>query len=161
MIDRTQAAVEILHSFNYIEAIWNIVFFTLTGRGNMYRISIETHFDSAHLLNGYPGACGRLHGHRWRIQVEVETGQLDPIGISVDFKELSALTDSILERFDHQYLNDVPPFDKVNPTAENISRYLFEELARLLPSGVRMGRVTVWESDKYAVSYAPEPASGA
>jgi 6-pyruvoyltetrahydropterin/6-carboxytetrahydropterin synthase len=121
----------------------------------MYRVSIETHFDSAHLLNGYPGACGRLHGHRWRIQVEVETEQLDEIGISVDFKQLSAWTDSILERFDHRYLNDVPPFDTINPTAENLSRHVFDELAGLLPAGVRMAKVTVWESDKYAVTYSP------
>jgi 6-pyruvoyltetrahydropterin/6-carboxytetrahydropterin synthase len=127
----------------------------------MYRVSIETHFDSAHQLNGYPGACGRLHGHRWRIQVEVETGQLDPVGISVDFKALSAWTDSILERFDHQYLNEVPPFNKINPTAENLGKHVFDELASMLPAGVRMSRVTVWESDKYAVSYAPEPVSGA
>jgi len=121
----------------------------------MYRVSIETHFDSAHLLNGYTGACGRLHGHRWRIQVEVETERLDSVGISVDFKELSAWTDSILERFDHQYLNDVPPFDKINPTAENLAKHVFEELARQLPTVVRVGKVTVWESDKYAVAYSP------
>jgi 6-pyruvoyltetrahydropterin/6-carboxytetrahydropterin synthase len=127
----------------------------------MYRVSIETHFDSAHQLNGYPGACGRLHGHRWRIQVEVETEQLDPVSISVDFKELSVWTDSILERFDHQYLNEVPPFDKINPTAENLSKHVFEELARLLPAGVRMGKVTVWESDKYAVSYSPGSSADA
>jgi 6-pyruvoyltetrahydropterin/6-carboxytetrahydropterin synthase len=127
----------------------------------MYRVSIETHFDSAHQLNGYPGVCGRLHGHRWRVQVEVETDQLDSVGIGVDFKELSAWTDSILGRFDHQYLNEVPPFDGMNPTAENISKYLFEELARLLPVAVRMSKITVWESDKYAVSYSPGPVADA
>ncbi len=119
----------------------------------MYRTFIETHFSAAHQLHGYPGHCGRLHGHTWKIRVEVETEKIDPIGIGIDFKKLKAITESVLEPLDHHHINEVPPFDKENPTAENLSRYLYREIQRQVPPNVRMVQVTVWESEHYAVGY--------
>lgn len=119
----------------------------------MYRTFIETHFSAAHQLHGYPGHCGRLHGHTWKIRVEVETDQIDGIGISIDFKQLKEITESVLEPLDHHHINTAPPFDKENPTAENLSRYLYHEIQKRLPSHIRMVQVVVWESEHYAVGY--------
>jgi 6-pyruvoyltetrahydropterin/6-carboxytetrahydropterin synthase len=119
----------------------------------MYRTFIETHFSAAHQLHGYPGHCGRLHGHTWKIRVEVETDQKDGIGISIDFKKLKEITHSCLEPFDHHHINTVPPFDKENPTAENLARHLYREIRNRLPAHVRPVQVVVWESEHYAVSY--------
>ena len=83
----------------------------------MYKIFVETHFAASHQLHGYQGACKALHGHTWKIRVEVKTSQVDEIGISVDFKELKSDIRSIIDRLDHHHINEIPPFDKMNHTA--------------------------------------------
>jgi 6-pyruvoyltetrahydropterin/6-carboxytetrahydropterin synthase len=122
----------------------------------LYRIFIETHFAASHQLHGYQGLCKDLHGHTWKVRVEVETNETNDIGISFDFKELKAITQSVIQRLDHHHINDVEPFDKENPTAENLARYIFVEIKTLLPSSVRIHQVTVWESAYYAVSYSED-----
>ena len=119
----------------------------------MYTVFIETHFAASHQLHGYNGMCRDLHGHTWKVRVEIESSRTDEVGISFDFKELKALTSTVIERLDHHHINDVPPFDTENPTAENLSRYIYREVGKLLPDIVSMSRVTVWESASYAVSY--------
>jgi 6-pyruvoyltetrahydropterin/6-carboxytetrahydropterin synthase len=123
------------------------------GLERLYRTFIETHFSAAHELHGYSGHCGRLHGHTWKVRVEVETNHIDEIGISIDFKELKKITDQVLEPFDHHHINEINPFDRENPTAENLSRYLYHEIQKRLPSDIRIIQVTVWESENYAVGY--------
>jgi 6-pyruvoyltetrahydropterin/6-carboxytetrahydropterin synthase len=120
----------------------------------MYRLFVESHFTAAHRLRGYEGHCGRLHGHTWKVRVEVESGRLDAIGISLDFKELKSLVDIPLEKLDHFHINEIPPFDAENPTAENLSRFIYLEVKNRLPEGVTVAAVTVWESEKYGVSYS-------
>ena len=120
----------------------------------MYNIFIETHFAASHQLHGYDGPCKTLHGHTWKVRVEVKTDHTNDIGISYDFKDLKSLTQSVIQRLDHQHINGIPPFDSMNPTAENLARYIFEEIKRLLPDHARMHEVTVWESATYAVSYS-------
>ena len=122
----------------------------------MYKIFVETHFAASHQLHGYQGACKALHGHTWKIRVEVKTDRVDEIGISVDFKELKSDIRSVIDRLDHHHINEIPPFDKINPTAENLSRHIYEEIQKTLPSHVRMSKVTVWESSNYAISYSEE-----
>jgi len=122
----------------------------------LYTIFIESRFSAAHRLVGYEGHCGRVHGHTWKVRIEVKTDQIDEIGISIDFKDLRSLTDSALSKLDHQNINEIPPFDKINPTAENLSRHLFEEIGRGLPKPVQMASVTVWESENHAVTYTDE-----
>jgi 6-pyruvoyltetrahydropterin/6-carboxytetrahydropterin synthase len=119
----------------------------------VYRTFIETNFSAAHQLHGYPGHCGRLHGHTWKIRVEIETDRTDEIGISVDFRKLKEITESVLEPLDHHHINQIPPFDRENPTAEHLSRYLYREVREKLPPFTRMVQVVVWESENYAVSY--------
>lgn len=122
----------------------------------MYTVTITTHFAASHQLNGYEGVCRALHGHTWKIEVSVKTDRIDDVGISFDFKELKDMTNRIIGRLDHKHVNDVPPFDKINPTAENLGRYIYRELRGMLPKDVAMAEVTVWESDGYALTYTED-----
>lgn len=123
----------------------------------MYRIFIETTFAASHQLHGYDGPCKALHGHTWKVRVDIHTDQVDDIGISFDFKALKTITHEVIDRFDHQHINAVPPFDKLNPTAEHLSRYIHDEIKKLLPEHVKISMVTLWESENYAISYSENP----
>lgn len=112
----------------------------------MYELTVKDHFDAAHALRGYPGECRNLHGHTWDVEVTVAGETLDEIEIVYDFKRLKADLASVLERFDHAYLNDVEPFDTLSPTAENLARVVFEELENVVGEAVRVKEVAVWES---------------
>ena len=120
----------------------------------MYRINITDHFSSAHQLRGYKGKCEELHGHNWKVQVEVEGEKLNETGLLMDFKDLKQITHTILDRLDHRFLNDIDPFKNNNPTSEFISEYLFLEFNKSLPSSVTLVSVSVWESENaYAVYF--------
>ena len=119
----------------------------------MFKVEITTHFAASHMLHGYEGACRALHGHTWKVETEVSTNTMDDTGISVDFKKLKEMTNSIISRFDHKHINDVPPFDTINPTAEHLAKYIYDNLEKMLPESVSMSRVTIWESEKYALTY--------
>jgi len=123
----------------------------------MYQISVEQHFDAAHFLRGYQGKCEALHGHRFRVVVKVESSLLDDIGIAYDFAELKRHLGDILSRFDHTCVNDVPPFDKINPSSENIASTIYSELqSGLAGAPVSISAVEVWESPQSGVSYSPD-----
>ncbi len=123
----------------------------------MYQISVEQHFDAAHFLRGYRGKCEALHGHRFRVVMRVESRVIDDIGISYDFVELKQQLEAVLGRFDHICLNDVPPFDKINPSSENIASTIYSELhPRLAEAQVSLSCVEVWESPQTGVSYTPD-----
>ena len=114
----------------------------------MFRLRTQSHFDAAHKLIGYKGKCAQLHGHTWKVEVFVVGEKLNDIGILADFKVLKGRLKEITDRFDHSFLNDFKEIG--NPTAENISRYIFENL-KDLPKTVRLEKVRVWESpDSYA-----------
>ena len=120
----------------------------------MYKTFIETRFSAAHRLVGYQGQCGRIHGHTWKVRVEVVSETVNDIGISIDFKELKQLTKHVVDRLDHENINEVPPFDSQNPTAENLAQYIYREVQKELPNDVRLGEITVWESENHAVIYS-------
>ncbi|TLN12610.1 6-carboxytetrahydropterin synthase, partial [bacterium] len=102
----------------------------------------------------YKGACEALHGHNWKIEVVVRAEKLNDIGLAIDFKDLKNATSEVLDALDHRYLNDIPPFDRENPSSENIARFIFEEVdRRILESGARVYKVTAWESEKACASY--------
>lgn len=123
----------------------------------MYQISVEQHFDAAHFLRGYHGKCEALHGHRFRVVVKIRASQLDDIGIAYDFMELKRQLGDILARFDHTCLNDVMPFDKINPSSENIASTIYDELKLKLAGGlVSISCVEVWESPQSGVVYSPD-----
>jgi 6-pyruvoyltetrahydropterin/6-carboxytetrahydropterin synthase len=123
----------------------------------MYQVSIEQHFDAAHFLRGYRGKCEALHGHRFRVVVRVKASEVDDIGLAYDFVDLKRHLGDILSRFDHTCLNDVPPFDKVNPSSENIAATIYKELqSKLAGAPVSLACVEVWESPQSGVAYSPD-----
>jgi len=120
----------------------------------MYEITIETHFSSAHRLRQYNGECERLHGHNWKVEVSVESEVLDDLGMVMDFRDLKQKTKALIDRFDHQYLNEIAPFTELNPTTENLAKYIFEELSRAINTdSIRVSKVTIWESPICFASY--------
>lgn len=122
----------------------------------MYRITVKQHFDAAHYLRGYKGKCENVHGHRFEVVVSLESKQLNDIGIVYDFVELKRKLNDILDRFDHASLNDIPPFDKINPSSENIAAVVFRELqSKLKGEPVTLTAVDVWESPENSVRYTP------
>ena len=123
----------------------------------MYEISVEKHFDAAHFLRGYKGKCEALHGHRFRVVARVRAAQLDDIGLAYDFTELKQHLDDILAKFDHTCINDVPPFDKINASSENVATTIYQELqGKLATAPVSLSSVEVWESPLTGVSYRPD-----
>jgi len=118
----------------------------------MYKISVISDFSAAHMLRHYKGKCENVHGHNWKVEVSVSSGKLDKLGMVVDFKELKKSTNVILEELDHKNLNDLPYFKKVNPTSENIAKYIYD---RVKGQGPRVKAVTVWESDTGYATYEP------
>ncbi len=123
----------------------------------MYEISIKQHFDAAHYLRGYQGKCEALLGHRYQVVTKVKASQVDEIGLAYDFTVLKQYLADILSRFDHTCLNDVPPFDKINPSSENIASTIYNELEpRLGRTPVSLSCVEVWESPDSWVSYSPD-----
>jgi len=123
-----------------------------------YHLKICTHFASAHSLRNYPGDCNRLHGHNWKVEVEVLATRLDEIGMGVDFRAIKQEARAIAKVLDHQYLNDIAPFDRINPTAENIAAYFFQQLSTRLNQlpDVKVAAVTLWETERASVRYSED-----
>jgi len=123
----------------------------------VYQISAEQHFDAAHFLRGYRGKCEAMHGHRFRVVVKVEASGLDDIGLAYDFVELKRHLAEVISRFDHTCLNDVPPFDKLNPSSENIAATVYKELkSKMSGAPVSLSCVEVWESPQTGIIYRPD-----
>ena len=121
----------------------------------IYTLKVLADFASAHTLRDYPGACSRMHGHNWKIEAEVQATQLNEIGMAIDFKEIKREVRAIADELDHSYLNELAPFQDINPTAENIARYFFQRLAqRLNNERVHVSALTIWETDRACVRYA-------
>ncbi len=120
----------------------------------MYELKIITQFAAAHRLENFYGKCEGLHGHNWKVEVFLAGPGLDEAGLLMDFGQIKARTNSLLEEIDHKYLNELEPFREQNPSSENLARYLFERLAAALNrQGIRVARVNVWESDSSCASY--------
>ena len=124
----------------------------------VHTLKVVSDFASAHTLRDYPGACSRMHGHNWKLEVEVRTERLDDSGMGMDFKAIRCIAQEVTALLDHQYLNDVPPFDQINPTAENIAAWLHQEIGRRLNrEHIRVQAVTLWETERACVRYEEEP----
>ena len=123
----------------------------------MFEITIEETFAAGHALRNYHGKCENVHGHNYRCQVMVEGAHLDDVGLLVDFVELKKVVHGVLDRMDHQWLNDFPPFDKLNPSAENMAKYVYDEVAGSLKPrpGVKVVWVKLWETDTASAVYRP------
>ena len=120
----------------------------------MYDVTVKTGFSAAHQLRLYDGKYENLHGHNWTAQVTVEADELNPIGVGIDFVELKKVVEGILSRLDYQNINEISPFDKENPSAENIARWLFLELKTQIDTeSTRIKRVEIYEMEGCGASY--------
>lgn len=122
-----------------------------------YLLKVVTEFASAHTLRDYPGACSRMHGHNWKVELEAVATSLDDVGMGIDFKKMKTAANEVGDKLDHRYLNDLEPFTEINPTAENIAAYMYREIADKLNSDtIRVKAVTLWETDRACVRYSEE-----
>lgn len=124
----------------------------------MFEVNVEESFSAGHALRGYKGKCENVHGHNYKVRVTLEGESLDAIGLLYDFVNVKKVMKAVMETLDHKFLNDFAPFDTVNPSAENIARYFYEQTAQQLPAaphGARLASVTVWETDVTSATYRP------
>jgi len=120
----------------------------------MYDLMVETDFSAAHQLRGYKGKCEALHGHNWRVQIVVSSDKLNEIGIVIDFHELKEISREVILPLDHSFLNDVFPFTEINPSSENIARWIYDSLKKKLQiKNCMISSVTVWENDSSSATY--------
>lgn len=120
----------------------------------MYELMVESQFDSAHNLRGYEGSCENLHGHTYKVQIRYKGAQLNEIGILVDFKKLRSALKEILNYLDHKYLNELPEFRVINPTAELIAKFIFEKMRETLGDGIYSA--SVWETPVSCATYTAD-----
>ena len=120
----------------------------------MYDLMIELQFSSAHQLRGYKGKCEKLHGHNWRVQITVSSDKLDDIGIAIDFHELKKIAGEVISSLDHSYLNEVFPFTEINPSSENIAKWICDSMKKKLDQDqCNISSVTVWENETASATY--------
>lgn len=119
----------------------------------MFELVIDTDFAAAHNLREYKGQCENLHGHNWKVQVTLKAEKLDNLGMVIDFREAKKLIGDVTKKFDHTYLNELANFKAENPTTENISRTIYKELTDAVPAGIKVEKVTTWESDRCGATY--------
>ena len=123
----------------------------------MYEVSVEHTFAAGHALRNYKGKCENVHGHNYRVRVVISGNTLDQTGMLADFVELKRLLREISEPMDHVFLNDIEPFTQLNPSAENIARYICEQMEQRLKqeNPVKVSAVPVWESDIQSATWRP------
>ncbi|MCD4812539.1 6-carboxytetrahydropterin synthase QueD [bacterium] len=120
----------------------------------MYDIVIETEISAAHQLREYCGKCENLHGHNWKVRLEVSCEILDKLGMGIDFTDLKKVLNEVLARYDHAMLNDLEAFQKINPTSENLANVIYQQCVHAIKTyPVKMKSVSVWESTKAFVRY--------
>jgi 6-pyruvoyltetrahydropterin/6-carboxytetrahydropterin synthase len=123
----------------------------------MFEVSVEQTFAAGHALRNYKGKCENVHGHNYRVQITVQGDQLDSTGLLVDFLDVKGLIGGVVDYLDHQVINDLPPFDELNPSAENIAKYFYDRVSGGLKNEVpvRVSEVKVWETDTSSAVYRP------
>ena len=120
----------------------------------MFKLIVKKEFSSAHILHGHPGNCKRMHGHNWLVEAEVEGDNTNEIGMVIDFKDIKNNLKEIISMLDHQFLNDLEPFINENPTAENISKYIYKELSNNINTDtIKVSKIKLWETNNSAVTY--------
>ncbi|HZT34130.1 MAG TPA: 6-carboxytetrahydropterin synthase QueD [Bryobacteraceae bacterium] len=125
----------------------------------MFEVTVEESFAAGHALRNYHGKCENVHGHNYKVQVTLQGPRLDAAGLLVDFVLIKKQMRAVVERLDHQFLNDLAPFDVLNPSAENMAKYFYDELSKGLDAEVpvHIGAVKVWETDTASATYRPTP----
>lgn len=120
----------------------------------MYELMVETQFSAAHQLRGYKGKCENLHGHNWRIQFVITAEKLNDIGLAMDFHELKKITNELISTLDHSVLNEMFPFTEINPSSENIAKWMYDSIKKKLNNNnIAVASVTVWEAETASATY--------
>ncbi len=123
----------------------------------MFEVTVEKSFAAGHYLRNYKGKCEKPHGHNYKVQLTLQGRDLDKAGLLLDFKDLKNVVGTVIERLDHQMINDLEPFQTLNPSAENLARYFYQQagthLGLLTDGRVQVKEVTVWETDDAAATY--------
>ena len=126
----------------------------------MFEISVDYTFAAGHALRGYKGKCENVHGHNYKVRVTIAGEEVNHIGLLMDFVDLRAAIKTMVEAWDHRFLNDLPPFDKLNPSAENMARVFCEGIeADVRKHNAVISSVTVWETDTTSATYRPTTKS--
>ena len=121
---------------------------------SVYELKIVTQMAAAHQLREFSGKCENLHGHNWKIEIYVTGQELGSNGILIDFKLVKDSANKIIQDLDHTFLNDLKPFEGINPSSENIARFVFSSLSRELNTDqLKVSKVTAWESDSACATY--------
>ncbi|HVF61277.1 MAG TPA: 6-carboxytetrahydropterin synthase QueD [Thermoanaerobaculia bacterium] len=128
-----------------------------TIRAAMHTVFKDFQFAAAHAIRGHTRGCENLHGHNYRVRVHVAADQLDELGMVLDFADLKEVVQEVLGPFDHRVINDIPPFDRRNTTAELLAEFVYQEVERRLAptERVRVARVEVWENETACAVYEP------
>jgi 6-pyruvoyltetrahydropterin/6-carboxytetrahydropterin synthase len=124
----------------------------------MFQVSLDETFSAGHALRGYKGKCENVHGHNYKVRVTLEGPELDSIGLLYDFTHLKRAIREVTNAVDHKFLNDLAPFDVINPSAENLAKYFYDETTRqmnAMPDGARITSITIWETDTTSATYWP------
>ena len=125
----------------------------------MFEVSVDETFAAAHQLREYRGKCENLHGDNYKVRVTVAGERLDATGLLVDFVELKRLMRMVIEKLDHKYLNELAPFDVLNPSAENMAKFFHDEIAAGLDRAarvpVRLAEIRIWETETSTATYRP------
>jgi len=120
----------------------------------VFTVFKEFSFAAAHAIRGHTRGCQNLHGHNYRVRVLVASETLDELGMVIDFADLKAIVEAVVGKFDHAVINDHAPFDaERNTTAEELARFIHEQVSARLPAGRTVRRVEVWETDSSCASY--------
>jgi len=126
-------------------------------RGIMFEVTVEDSFAAGHYLRNYRGKCENPHGHNYKIRVTLAGNELDRAGLLLDFKDLRDVMKHVIDRLDHQMINDIQPFTELNPSAENLAKYFYDETNGRLRSStngrVWVKTVTVFETDTTTATY--------
>lgn len=128
----------------------------------MFIVSVQAHYDSAHFLRHYRGKCERLHGHRYVVEMALAAEELDRSGIAFDFVDVKKHLRELADHLDHNNLNDLAPFDTIEPSAENQAKYFYDEMKRRLPPAMAEAIVyaRVWETPTQWAQYTERPLLG-
>ena len=123
----------------------------------MYELTVERGFSSGHYLRNYKGKCENPHGHNYKVRITLRGERLDHAGLLLDFRDLKLVMRPVIERLDHQMINDLEPFTTINPSAENLAKYFYDEtnhqLAEMTGGRVTVKDCTIYETDTTTATY--------
>ena len=123
----------------------------------MFEVTVERGFSSGHYLRNYKGKCENPHGHNYKVRITLYGEALDAAGLLLDFRDLKQVMRPVIDRIDHQMLNDLEPFTEINPSAENLAQYFYqqtsEQLRAMTGGRVRVKDCTIYETDTTTATY--------